>query len=461
VFALPGLILLLAVDYFKPQEYVPFLAGVPLLYAFTALTILGFVVDLRLGLSRLAATPQLVPAVLFVGWCLLTGALKGGGMVYRVMALLVPFSLYLLVAHVVQTFRAFQAVMAVVLAFGLSVAVIGVHQGFADWGCHRLEYEHGKRNEVYDGRPCSDGEKEICGEGDAEPGAAYVCERVGLFGTESINGRVRFRGTMEDPNELSLAVGITMPLAFAFFDRRRSALRLVMLAATIALAGLCAVFTKSRGGQLVFLVTLGVYFVHRLGRRGLVLAAVGALPVLVLAGRGRGDASASTLERLECWAAGMKMFWDSPVFGVGIWQFVEHHYLTAHSSFVLAVAELGIPGMFLWSVVVYLSFKIPVQALRDGRSGAPGALAPAALSWSLALLAALAGMLAGMMLLSYVFKELFWIYVGLSGALYQAIRRHVPSFRVAFGGRDLARVVAVDAALLAATAAYTRLTLGY
>jgi hypothetical protein len=62
---------------------------------------------------------------------------------------------------------------------------------------------------------------------------------------------------------------------------------------------------------------------------------------------------------------------------------------------------------------------------------------------------------------SYVFKELFWIYVGLSGALYQAIRRHVPSFRVAFGGRDLARVVAVDAALLAATAAYTRLTLGY
>jgi len=54
-----------------------------------------------------------------------------------------------------------------------------------------------------------------------------------------------------------------------------------------------------------------------------------------------------------------------------------------------------------------------------------------------------------------------WIYVGLTGALYQAIWRHDPSFRVRFGIRDLGLVAAIDLALLIALMGYTGLKLGW
>ncbi len=462
MFAIPGLILLVLFDYFKPQEYVPFLAGLPLLYVFTALTVLGFVIDLRLGLSRLAATPQLVLAILFVGWSVLTNVPRGSHVLAtQAFSILVPFSLFLLIGHVVQTFRGLHVMMALVLAIGLAIAFIGTHQGLADWGCHKVLYSAGEKTAVYDGRACGEQDREVCRGGDAEPGADYVCERVGLLGTQTVAGRVRFRGTMKDPNELSLAVAIVMPLAFAFFDRRRSLRHSLLLLATITLAGVCAVFTQSRGGQIVFLVVLGVYFVNRFGTRGLIVGVACALPILLLGGRDTAEASGSTLERIECWAAGLRMFQGSPLFGVGLGQFTEHHYLTAHNSYVLTAAELGFPGMVLWSSILYLSVKIPLKALRGGDPAEGSPLPPPALPWSLALLAALTGVLGGMLFLSYAYKEVLWIYLGLSGALYQAIRRHQPSFRVGFGARDLGLVVAADAVLVVATMAFTRLELGY
>lgn len=462
MFAIPGLVLLVLFDYFKPQEYVPLLRGLPLLHAFTALAVLGVVVDLRLGLSRLVPSPQLALTILFVGWSVLTAAPSGS----RVLAtqaweLLVPVTLYLLVGHAIQTFRALNVMMGLVLAIGLAIAFVGTHQGFAPWRCHRVDYASGERMAVSDGRPCAELDASVCYAGDAEPGADYVCERAGLLGTQSVQGRVRFRGTMKDPNELSLAVAILMPLAFAFYDRRRSAGAGLLLAGTIAIAAACAVLTRSRGGQIVFAVVLGVYFVNRFGVRGLAAAAGAALPVLLFGGRDTAEAAGSTLERLECWAAGLRMFRSSPLLGVGLGQFTEHHHLTAHSSYVLTAAELGLPGAILWTGIVWLSLKIPLQALRRGRSAEGAAIPRIALPWSLALVAVLTGLGAGMVFLSYAYKAVLWIHVGLSAALYHAIRRHDPGFRVGFGARDLGLVALVVVALLAGTTVFTRLKLGF
>ena len=70
-----------------------------------------------------------------------------------------------------------------------------------------------------------------------------------------------------------------------------------------------------------------------------------ALPVLLLGGRSGENADQSTLERYEAWSTGLTMFRGNPVFGVGARQFAEHHYLTAHNSYVLSFAELGFPGL--------------------------------------------------------------------------------------------------------------------
>jgi O-antigen ligase len=462
VFAIPGLTLLVLFDYFKPQEYVPILAGLPLLHVFTGLALLGFLVDLRVGVSRLTPSPQLALTLAFVAWSVLATAPRGSRvLVSEAYGLLVPISLFLLVGHAVQTFRALHAMMALVLAIGLAIAFVGTHQGFAPWSCHRVDYASGERTAVSDGRPCADLDASVCYVGDAEPGAVYVCERHGLLETQTVQGRVRFRGTMKDPNELSLAVAILMPLAFGFYDRRRSARTGLLLLATIAIAAACAVLTQSRGGQLVFVVVLGVYFVNRFGARGLALGAVAALPVLLLGGRDTAEAAGSTLERIECWAAGLRMLRSSPLLGVGLGQFTEHHYLTAHSSYVLTAAELGLPGAILWSSIVWLSLKIPLRALRVARSPEGAALPRLVLPWALALVAAMTGLATGMVFLSYAYKEVLWIHVGLSAGLYQAIRRHHPGFHVRFGVRDLALVAAANGLLLVGTSIFTRLKLGY
>jgi hypothetical protein len=454
VFALPGLLALVAFDVMRPQEYVGFLKGIPLLHLAALLSGLGLVVDLRLGLTRLKPTPHLVFTVLFVAWCLVTTGLRNPAWIFpRAMFLLVPFTLYLLLAHGVQTFRVFEVVAALLLALSLGLSVVGVHQGFAPTACYRVTVDEEGFRWHYDGRPCK---IRLDCEGDgAEPGADYDCEKVGLFGTSSVNGRVRFRGTLEDPNELAMVLTLAIPFAFAFLERRRSLGRLLLVVVTVGLVGLCTYFTQSRGGQLVFLSVLGVYFVKRVGiARGAIVGALLAAPILLFGGRSGGGAEASTMERIHCWWVGMHLFVASPVVGVGSGLFMLHHYLTAHNSYILAAAELGLPGMFLWSAVMYIATKIPFEALRAESL-------PVARTWALALLASMAGMLVGVMFLSFNYKELLWVYVALTGVLYGAVKRHDPGFEVVFGIKDALLVALVDVVLVVAFIGYTGLKLGW
>src|SRR5574342_645606 len=238
MFATAGLLALIAVDYLRPQEYLPFLSQVPLLHLATGLALLGFVLDLRLGVSRMHAMPHLVLTLLFFFWCLITVVVREREqLLTRAQALLIPIAICLLVAHGIQTFRMLQVVCGFLLAIAVGLAALGVQQGLADRGCHRIGVKGGHTAYLYDGRPCDEGGRETCeGEG-AEPGADYVCEKVGLLGTQSDHGRVRYRGNLEDPNELSLALGIALPFAFAFLNRRRSIARLILVAAAVVLVG--------------------------------------------------------------------------------------------------------------------------------------------------------------------------------------------------------------------------------
>jgi O-antigen ligase len=450
LFSTIGTCLLILFVLLKPAEYFEALRGIPLLHMFLALALFGFIVDLRLRKLRPDPAPQLMWVILFVLWMIITLIMQSPGLIVsEMMRLLVPLTIFIIVAHGFQTFRAFQLLAAMSLAMALFVAFVGVHQGFAPLGC--FPQKGRLSNNPWDGRYCVTA-RECFNEETADPGVhGYVCEHIGLFGTQSIGGRVRYLGTMEDPNELALAIGVCMPFAFAFFERKKNFSRIVLLLGTMVLVSICSIFSQSRGGQLVFLAVLGVYFVRRFGIRGLIFGAVLAVPVLLLGGRDSEEAASSSLERLECWDAGLDMFRSSPIFGVGLSQFTEHWYLTAHNSFVLAAAELGFPGMFLWCVIIYYSVKIPVMTLR-----LDGAEANVARVWGLSMIAAWIGMVVGVFLLSFCYKELFWFFVGLSGALYACVRTHRPNFEVKISTNELLAIAATDAVLLFALRVYTR-----
>jgi hypothetical protein len=452
MFALPGLIALVLTDFLRPQEHYAVLRSFPLLYVLTAAAALGFVLDLRLGLSRLRASPHLVPAAMFFLWCFVTiGVRVPDQLLSRSTALLVPLAIYLLVSHAIQTFRMLEVLAATLVAVSLVLAAIGVHLGTQPFECRRDAVIDGFPASVSDGRQCK-ARRDCEGEG-AEPGLEYACERGGVLDISTLQGRVRYRGTLEDPNVLSMVLGAALPLALTFLERRRSVVRALIAAAALALFGLCAIMTQSRGGQLVFLAVLAVFFVRRVGvRRGLLVGVALALPMLLLGGRS--GAEDSSEQRVEAWWVGLHLLSSSPGFGAGSGQFTDYHYLTAHNSFVLAAAELGLPGLFLWTTTMYTAVKVPLEVLR-------ARAAPVASSWALGLVAAMSGLLVGMFFLSYNYATILWIYVGLTGVLYQAVVRHSPEFRVRIGARDLATIAAIDAAVLVALLAYTGVKLGW
>jgi hypothetical protein len=466
--AIPGIILLIVFIYARPQEFFERLRAVPLLYVFFALALFGAAVDLRLRNIRLRSTPLLPWVALFFVWSAFTVIIRTrSGALAPISGLAICVTLYLLIAHGVQTFRALHVVAGTVLAMVILTCFVGVHQGFSPTGC--LVVDQSTPSETTagrpDGRPCDS--IRACYLGEVEPGAEYACEHIGLLGTTSVGGgRVRYRGVLQDPNELSLAGGVGLPLAFALSESRKKTLgRRAVSVVTFALVLLCAVLTGSRGGQIVVLTVLGAYFLKRFGAKGLVLAAVLAAPLLLLGGRNSEEASSSTLERLDCWASALSIWLTHPVLGVGLGQFTEHNYMTAHNSYLLAASELGLPGILVFSIILYLSAKIPFVILRD-TSGAPGgnggALAGASVArpWAMALIAAFAGLAVGIFFLSFTYHYVLWIYIGLSGALYSAVRAHCGSFTVRFGLPDLASVFAIDLAIVLFVHTYTRWALG-
>jgi hypothetical protein len=459
MFAIPGIVLLLAFLYTRPQEFIPELRAIPLLYVFLALAIFGWAVDLRLRRSRPVSVPQLPWVLGFYGWALFTVAIRRPDMALPLaIDLGIPIIVFVMLAMMVQSFRAFSVVAVSILALSIFLAAIGVHQGLAPWGCHRIDASSTDQVGIYDGRSCSGVSEKECEEGDVEPGADYACEKIGLFGTSSIaGGRVRYRGALNDPNELALVISVGLPFAFALFERKRNLWRFLLSFGGLALVATCVVFTQSRGGQLVLLAVLATYFVKRFGIKGLIYGAIVGAPVLLLGGRQGESADSSSIERVECMYAAIQMFKQYPFRGVGLGQILDYHTQTAHNSYALAAAELGFPGMVLWTGVLYVTIKIPYQMLRDFARKPETAVARA---WAMAILSGSIGMAVGIFFLSFCYHQTFWIQIGMSAALYSACKAHDPDWEVRFGPRDWLLLVGIDSVLVVVIFLYTRAKVG-
>ena len=445
LFAIPGIAALIVFILARPQESFPLLQRVPFLHVFTVLAVIGWVIDVRLRRLQPIATPTLPWVIGFFLWALLgTAVLLPDQLMGRTLELVSLFALYGTIAHAVQRFRTFQLVAGVLTATCLFIALICFHQGMSEKQCVGGEESAGDITGKPDGRVCETNEE--CRGPGAEPGFEYRCEHVGLLGTYSIDERVRYRGELHDPNEVSLTIcagALSLLIAFAIRKRKPHAVLFYGLAAAIAFY--TVFMTQSRGGLVAALLVPGIYIVRRYGLKAMIPAAAIALPVLMLGGRSGENAEQSTLERYEAWSTGLSMFKRNPIFGVGARQFAEHHYLTAHNTFVLAFSELGFPGFVLFMAVLYLSFKSLVVGLLQLRN-VPGS--DAATTWGLALLASMAGIVFQINTLSFAYHSVMWIFFAMVGAWCGAIRHHMPSFQVRMTWRDFFIVIGLSLAYL-------------
>jgi putative inorganic carbon (hco3(-)) transporter len=162
--------------------------------------------------------------------------------------------------------------------------------------------------------------------------------------------RLRGPGFLNDPNDLAQILLIALPLIFLAWRRRRVLANSLIVLVPAALLLWAIYLTHSRGALIALAVLALMAARKRLGTTAsVILAGVLVLTMLALGFTGgRGISAAEGADRLEAWATGLELFKSAPLFGIGFGNFSDFNDITAHNSFVLCLAELGLVGSTIW-----------------------------------------------------------------------------------------------------------------
>lgn len=226
-------------------------------------------------------------------------------------------------------------------------------------------------------------------------------------------------GDFDDPNDLSAALVIPVPLALLLVLRARSFWAKVWGFVALSILVTAIYLCDSRGGMLALCVALGVFLVHQLGlKRGVILGAA-ALLVLLAFGPQRFKTDSvqgddSTLGRIQAWNAGLGMFRRSPLIGVGYDQFEKRHPIPAHNSLVHSVAECGLLNAICW---VGMNYWALLTLWRLRRAEWKEKVSAVWLGYPAALQAGLLASLTAGMFLSHSYRPIPLIPVAFAAAL--------------------------------------------
>ncbi len=192
----------------------------------------------------------------------------------------------------------------------------------------------------------------LCGYYGGFRGEMFVL-RQNLYSPDAVVGqiaRLRGAGFLNDPNDFAQLILIALPLIFIAWQRQRTVVNSVFVLVPTALLLWALYLTHSRGA-LIALAVLALM----VGRKALGIGASVALGVSLLLillaldfTGGRAISAAEGADRLSTWATGLELFKSAPLFGIGFGSFTDFNDITAHNSFVLCLAELGLVGSILW-----------------------------------------------------------------------------------------------------------------
>ncbi len=369
-----GLVLYLLFLYIRPQDYVLALIGKPIMLmigvATFGLMILHMAIQNRS--IRLAAAPQnklmvwLFAAI--IASCVVT--LYMPNVVDAFISFLAILVMYFLVSNLVTTPRRLGFIINLLVVLTLTLGAQGVYQHFTG---------------------------------------------TGFGGQVMYEGRIRAVGIFSDPNDLGLALVMVLPYLFLKIGSNRPAEKLLSLFG-FGLLVYSLYLTESRGGLMAFGALMMILFSRKFGKVvGYGLGGLAMFTLFVIGPRmstiSTGEASA--YGRIEAWGIGIDLFEQYPIFGVGFGNFTEYHFRTAHNSFVLCMAELGMFGFYAWVMLLYLSIKNTGQIAALWRAAGHQRLAIYADSVRYALIA----FCLGGYWLSRTYTEPLYIMFGLSAAI--------------------------------------------
>lgn len=211
--------------------------------------------------------------------------------------------------------------------------------------------------------------------------------------------KTRAFSTLQNPNLLAAFLLMIMSLAGGiFFSTQKLRLKLPLLGIG-AVALLCLVFTYSRGAWVslvIITVICGFLFSRRilwlLGPALLVIGFLAREEVINRVASIFNPTDTSAVLRMALWESTWGMISDHPVTGIGwgAYQFVYPQYdffiqnpdtviFHAHNMYLNIAAELGLPGITLFLLIVMTHMFIGFKALRcasaEGRGVVMGLIA--------------------------------------------------------------------------------------
>ncbi len=170
--------------------------------------------------------------------------------------------------------------------------------------------------------------------------------------------RIRFRGFLSDPNDFAQFLLTLLPFFFLFYKKKNFFQNLFLCYAPSIFILVGIFYTRSRGALMGIATLVLLFMKEKIGAAaGAAVSGVLVFTLLVVGfAGGRALSVGGGMDRLDIWSDGLGMFWMSPIWGVGYGGFTEYSKLTAHNSYVLAMAELGIIGLFIWMSMIVASF---------------------------------------------------------------------------------------------------------
>ncbi len=169
-------------------------------------------------------------------------------------------------------------------------------------------------------------------------------------------------GIFGDPNDLAAAIIGGLALTLSRIVQPSWISRIFYTVLTVIMIA-AVLLTHSRGGLLAMMFMFGGFFFVFTKRKSLamVLAVVVGVIFLVIAPGRMTDFSSqeeSAGSRLTFWNNGLYELAHNPLRGVGFGGFPDvNEGFTAHNSFVLCFAELGLPGYFFFIGLIYYGFR--------------------------------------------------------------------------------------------------------
>jgi O-antigen ligase len=179
------------------------------------------------------------------------------------------------------------------------------------------------------------------------------------------DGSVAFRmqglGFLSDPNELGQFLVMILPLLWVGWRQGFFLQNTLFIVVPTVLFCWGIYLTHSRGAALALVVIIVLALKDRVSWVWTVLVAALALGIVLginVGGAGREISVEAGADRLALWGDGLRLFRQSPLFGVGYQGFAPADYgHTAHNSFIVCLAELGLVGYTFWVALLVFTFS--------------------------------------------------------------------------------------------------------